>query len=521
MSDYVPQIKGQPVKSLTLLSLSIFTIFATHAHANTLKHVTIYQGSALVERTSPVSAGEQTVVFDCLAHTLDNTSVQISAPDSVSIGEISIESLSGSQAKHCQNDINNLQTELNHINAKLKAAQTTLAFLENLGKADSITLSGDITSQANQLANKTEEAELAINTLTEQKEQLEAQMREQGSTSTQVRKVSVRLASPRAEQISLSYVANRANWQPQYQAKLNTKTGKLDISLQALVSQQTGEHWRNAKVTLSTSQPSRQTSIYTPNPMPLNLETPIAARAKFATMNMVAPAAAPIMLEASAVEEPEVESYHVTSEQTGDIVSYSPSQLLTLASNGKRTTLTLDNKSASATLINRINLDGDLSAYWYAKAPRLDGTWLPAGVQLYRDGNFVGTGQFNQETLNTWGLGFGKNSQIIARHLNSDSNKGSSGLFGGKQTQTLNKAVEITNRLPTNATLELVSGIPVAKDSQITVKSSYSPTPQGDNWQDMQGVAYWQLSLAPNASTKVEQSHTITYPKDSTLYGLR
>ncbi len=56
---------------------------------------------------------------------------------------------------------------------------------------------------------------------------------------------------------SVTYVAVRARWIPTYDVQLQPDTGKVQVSFAGLVSQETGEDWTDAALTLSTAIPSQ------------------------------------------------------------------------------------------------------------------------------------------------------------------------------------------------------------------------------------------------------------------------
>lgn len=504
-----------------ILALSLGSLLAMGAHANQLSQVTIYQGNALIERTASTRAGEQTLVFDCLSHTLDYNSIQLSADDGVQLGEIQTQLLTGNDAKHCQSSAGTTQDELIAINAKIKATQSQITFLNNLARADNLTIASDIERMSTQMGEQMEQAERNLHALNTQKSALEARIRADGNSapSGQVNRVSVRLHSPNTAQVRLNYLVNHATWQPQYQARLNTRTGKLDLNLQARIRQQTGEYWQNAKVILSSSQPSQQSSSQPPYRMDLSLIDNESLMDGYPEILVEMAAPAP-MMRAKMVVADAASSFDIDTEQLGDIVTYSPTQRLTLAGDGKHTTLNLESVSLNSDVFQRVNLGGDLNAYWYASAKNLPSTWLPANMQLYRDGSFVGTGRFDSAALTQLGIGFGRNALIEVRAINQDKHTGQAGILGGKRTQTIARDFEITSQLPTATQLEVLSGIPVAKDSQISVKSSYEPAPISTQWQQQDGIAHWQFKLDPKAKVRISQTHTISHPKDSTLHGL-
>jgi hypothetical protein len=56
---------------------------------------------------------------------------------------------------------------------------------------------------------------------------------------------------------AVTYMALRARWYPSYDVQLQPDTGKVQVSFAGLVSQETGEDWSDAALTLSTAVPSQ------------------------------------------------------------------------------------------------------------------------------------------------------------------------------------------------------------------------------------------------------------------------
>lgn len=497
-------------KTLITTAIASIMLLASTSHANTLQHVTIYQNRALVERNMPAVAGTQTLIFDCLSHHLDQNSLQVAAANAT-IMDIQIKQIDNETSNRCS-DTNDKQQHLNDINARLQAAETTLAFLKNLSSASNLNLNQSIKDSAKELNDEMVAAALTIQALNAQKQQLTqtfGAQSEHGSTQ-----VHVRLQATAPTQATLSYIVSGVQWQPSYQAQLNTKTNTLTIALQAQISQRTGENWQNTPITLSTSQPSRRTAASTPRRRTFTLKNdePILTRNALGRT-------APEMLMAAAPIAAEDSDYHISQSQIGDIISYQPSATLSLNS-GDSTTLGLDNSRMTADIFQRINLD-DQTAYWYARTTPTQTVlqWVPAAMQLYRDGHFVGTGRFNGNTLANEGLGFGINQQILVSAIDAKQSDGSLSLSGNRQSKKYSSHFTITNRMSTAAKLEILSGIPTAGDDKINVQLDYTPTPDATTWQGVAGIAVWTPTLHPNQNFDIHQNHNISYPKDEILIG--
>lgn len=502
------------------------TAQAVNLTPSQIKQVTIYQGKAAVERELPVTGGgEQQVVFGCLSGNVDQNSIQINAPSPVNVGEINVQTLSGEQAKLCQRQgnqaIGQTQDSLDSINAKIIAQEATLAYLQNFGKTQQLNNTGNIKTSASELAQSAEQAAVTLAALRQQKAQLETQLASDMNASTtvanRVTQVSVRLASRSPSTVTLHYLVNGASWQPQYQANLDTERNQLDIKLQAVVAQTTGENWQNVPLTLSTAEPSYYTALNTPSANVLRLYDPKANSR--AMMAEPAPVVMPVVMDSGEDESSvPLPSYQANSTAKGDLTEYRLPQRVTIPSDGRRITTLLDSQTTAAEVWARSVPMDNLKAFWYAKAPSFNKNWVDGDIRLYRDNNYIGNGQFNVEQIRNNGFGFGVNHQILVTALADDNQSDKAGLFGGTKTETMTSRYRFTNQMNRPIKMEVVSGIPVSQDGQISVKSSYDPLPTTLTWQDKKGVVAWLFNLAPSQSQVIGKSHEISYPKDKELY---
>lgn len=73
--------------------------------------------------------------------------------------------------------------------------------------------------------------------------------------------VTVLASGKGAATLQLTYVIARARWIPTYDIRLFPKTNEVQLSFSGLVSQETGEDWNGAKLTLSTAVPASTTAF--------------------------------------------------------------------------------------------------------------------------------------------------------------------------------------------------------------------------------------------------------------------
>ena len=88
--------------ALLALGLNILAPLSAAAQdTSRIARVTVYPGSATVERSLRVPAGSRSVTFDCLAPGLDPASVQVRAEAPVRVGESSVQVLERALAPAC------------------------------------------------------------------------------------------------------------------------------------------------------------------------------------------------------------------------------------------------------------------------------------------------------------------------------------------------------------------------------------------------------------------------------------
>lgn len=88
-------------RTLPGLLASLFLLGTAAAAESRIARVTVYAGSATVERVARAPAGSRTLSFDCLPAGLDAQSLQVSADAGVRIGETSVLTLPRASAPRC------------------------------------------------------------------------------------------------------------------------------------------------------------------------------------------------------------------------------------------------------------------------------------------------------------------------------------------------------------------------------------------------------------------------------------
>lgn len=245
--------------------------------------VTVYSDRARVTRAASVSlSGTQRLELPLLVDTVDPASIRVEASGAevrrVDLAPASDEEIPTDQVRALLDELEKKDDEI----AKAEKAQETyraqLVLIERLRPSapsqeplkPSPRLSPGGWQQAIQFADQ-QEAELrqAIRGLAEQGRRLSRERQTLadkaallgGARRRSGHRVFVTLAGNGQARLTLTYMVMRARWVPTYDLQLLPDTGKVVVQLAGLVSQETGENWNGAALTLSTAVPSTATEL--------------------------------------------------------------------------------------------------------------------------------------------------------------------------------------------------------------------------------------------------------------------
>lgn len=533
--------------SIALATLAVLWGAATPAGAqdtpSRIARVTVYPGSATVERVAKVPAGARSVTLGCLPASLDAQSLQINADAAVRVGEFNVRTEDRDVVAACASPLDGRIRELEDQIAAVKAEAASLqlvdGYLKNVATggatteapggrlqaatpaqiaatADALRKSAhESQTRAHQLQRKQEALELALKPLAAERERTASQR-------AQVVSVTVTLATDREAELRLSYQVRGTGWQPTYRATLDAAKPSVLLERQALVAQNSGEDWSNVQLTLSTGQPGRATQGRLPRPWTLDMAVPApkpAMPAGAMTMSAAPAPASPVARRA--MVEDALPNFEVSSTDKAFATEFAVPQRITVPSTGQRITLALGSHTAPATLITRTAPAVEEAAYLVAELAPPPGVWPAGTVNLYRDGAFVGTGRIDfAAATNANGassLAFGRDELVTVRAEPAQDLTGSAGFTGSRVERRTRRAYTVENRHKAPITLQVLHAAPQSRNEKIEVESRYQPQPTDLAWNRTPGTVAWQQLLAAGATAQFSAEHTIRHPKDMEL----
>ena len=508
----------------------------TGPDASRITQVKVYPGSATVERVARVAAGSRSVTFACLPAGLDVQSLQVSAGASVRVGETSVLSEPRELSARCATSaldgrIRELEDQKAALQAENDALGMVTGYLKGLSGGGESAQGARAPMDARNLAAMTDAMRRAgQDSLLKQHQiqrkqadidrQLNPLMAERKRTQgngAQVVAVTVTLAASADADVKLSYQVNGPGWTPTYRALLDTGTRKVRIERQALVAQATGEDWRGAKLVLSTGQPRRETAGRTPGAWRIGIEPPQRAPASPAPAAMMAAPAPMASADKRVMAEAAEPLFDVNVFDNSFATEFAVPQSIDVPSNGQRVTLALGQHEDTAKLAARTSPRVDASAFLIAELAQPAGVWPAGALQLYRDGNFVGSGRWNAPSDSKLTLSFGRDELVRVQPEPEQDSQGTGGFVGSRAERKVQRAYVVENRHRTPIAVQVLEAAPVSVDEQVRVAAQFSPQPGELAWNKQPGLAMWSFDLEAGKTARVAADYTISYPKDARL----
>jgi hypothetical protein len=270
------------LKKLTLIIC--LAVFATTVKADDgqkveskVQKVTVFLNGAQVTRTATaqIAAGTSTLIFGNISPDIDVQSLQVRAAGEFTIMSVKNE-LNYLDEQTRQNGVVALQAQQKAIRDKIAFQNTLLAIdkqeEEMLSKNQVV--SGDNTGL--DLIKLKQALDFQTVRLTEIKKREAAQNEEIARLNIELKKYDKQIAdalkgsskatgnilvtisskAATSTTFTLSYVVKNAAWYPTYDIRAKNVNSPIAIAYKANVSQQSGEEWKNIKLTLSTGNPT-------------------------------------------------------------------------------------------------------------------------------------------------------------------------------------------------------------------------------------------------------------------------
>src|SRR6266851_113619 len=467
---------------LVVMSIGCGTAMAQEASRITA--VTLYPGSATVERTARVAPGMTRLEISGLPANFDPQTVRVESDAGIRIGEVSTQDQSRTAASNAresaiEDKIQALRDRQAVLDVDARSAQMAAEFISRLGAPASGTekpapaITGKSVAEVIEAVRRGgSDAFGRIQRVQVQKRELDKQIRalerdlaRLKSGARDVRTIAVGVSADRPGEVRVSYQVNGAGWRPAYRAGLDSAGSKVLLERQGAISQTTGEDWTNVKLRLSTGQPRLSPQGADPRSWKLSLHSPSVGAVSELSYNRAA--AAPAALRSAKVDELKQEA--PLEVQTTFSTEFEVPGAVSLPSDGRKLTVSLAKLSLPAKMRLRVVPRLDAAAVVTAEAERPEGVWLAGDIQLYRDGNYVGATSWNPQTSGGLVLSFGRDSLVRVKVDRAKDRNGSGGLIGQRNEREVSDLYTLTSHHKAPVELLVLESSPVSTNDQIKV----------------------------------------------------
>ncbi|MEH6435265.1 DUF4139 domain-containing protein [Massilia sp. DD77] len=507
-----------------------------------IRSVTLYPGSATVERVVEVAPGATQVEITGLLANFSTDTLRLQADAGIQVGQVVTRDLGradspSSRAAELESKVQALQDQIALIDADSKSAQLVQGYLERLGggeagagraaAGDPKALLGTLDAIRRGGADALERMhnnEVKKRALARQLEVFRRDLAKLQANTRDSRVMTIAVAARQAGKLVLSYQVSRAGWKPAYRASLDSQASSIELERLATISQKTGEDWSRVKLRLSTGQPSLSAQAPDPSPWLLSYRPPqVVTDMSYAPAPPPAPAPMAVAVSGSRIASSAADNYvaPVLETQGNFSTEFEVPARVDLAADGREISVGLGAQSLPVKQRVRIApRSSDEIAVLTAEAARPEGVWLPGQVQLRRDGSYVGALHWDPQASERLSLAFGRDPLMRVAIEHRDEMSGQTGFFKRDNEKRIADTYVVTSSHRQPVDILLLEPTPVSQSDKVHVKIALDPEPNIKDWQQRRGLVGWERSLKPNETARFKVDYTIGYPKEGSVQGL-
>lgn len=529
-----------------------------------VKDVTVYQNRAMITRTASVEVpkGAHEIVISKLSPTLDPNTIRVAgkADANVMIGTvnhnlINTPELTDERAKELNGKIQVLQDRLSLVQAEKQALNVQQKFLQNLGNHAQEQSNENITQldlNVDQWGGAAQAIGQGMEAVLKQRVQLDITMRgindEIAALQAEMNKlrgarknfyevsIAVEGTQDTTLDLELSYQIHNASWSPVYDARLSVNDdGKSELEIVQFgnVTQNTGEDWSNVKLTLSTAQPHRSTTLAELRPNWINIypegqrimRNQVMSRSGIADFAAEGMAMDEVAQLSAAPSRAKAEAVHMdaVAESNGFAVEYVLAGLVDVPSDGSASKLRIAVADVSHEMQTHIRPQLSQNAFWVAKMTLQGDAPLLAGqASLYRDDAYIGKGYIpflmpNKEHH----MSFGINDLITVETKTLKEEEKEAGMVLSSNEFNRHMITEIENIGKEPYAILVQKRIPSSQNEELEVEIVRDQTTSGYvmDWNNVKGVLSWEAEIAPSKTKNYELGYELSWPKGYNLSG--
>ena len=533
-----------PLVSALMLSVAPSALADDFIASSKIKDVMVFNDGASITRKANITlpAGNHTITVKGLPATLDTDMIRATFDTrGIAIRRMSVKRVHSSQVSDARRQkikgaIEALQTDMRVLNDEVGTAQIQLNYITRLspptgkGEQQSIASPSDLQGilefmgeNGNSLKEVIRNTELKKRELLEEINRLQRELGG-GRDDKYSHEITIKAyaAQPQKTNLSLTYHVDGAEWWLKYDVDINSQTNMLNLTQFAQVSQETGENWTDANITLSTEEPSLDIDAPELSPKFIDVIDPqirLRAEKRKAMQRATAQyAAEPELLleEIVATGSRRINTDFSTSFELvkGTNITSSPDEqsfeLMRHAQIVKIKAVIIPHKQEAAFLYGDFTYDGDTPLY-------------AGAIDIFRNGTFAGnstipTIQIGEDTS----FAMGQDNKIAVTLIDEGQNKDEKGLFNKDTEKAYRYAYTIENHHDRDFPVEVRAVRPTSVNEKLVIEALGSSTkPTSVDWQDLKGVYAWNKDIGAGKSWTIKHHYKLKFPKDMRVVAKR
>ncbi len=545
------------MKKITLL----FVLFSAISFAQKpifttakVKSATVYFNAAELSQTTSVNlpAGTSEIVIKNVADYLNENTVQIGAPNSVTvlsvqftqnyISEYEIDE-TNPVIKKVRDSISWTEKEIKKIQIDVYSNQQTIALLDgnqNVAGANSGLNVTELMKLVDYYKTKRTELDNNIVALKEKetklsqklsalKSKLEINTQKEDKNSKGKLIIQVMNEIAGLVNLDINYITNTASWQPFYDLRADNVNSPINMMYKAQVTQWTGIDWKKINLTLSSGNPNQNNQapilsswfLRYQQDLDYGFDDPSRLYREGDKQNVYNQIQSSPKLDEvvvvgySAKKEKSTISNYTNIQENQLNVSFDIDISYDILSNSKPHSVALKDIKLPAT-------------YKYYAAPRVEKeafllaeindyskyNLLPGEANIIFEGMYVGKTYINtNQTSDTLNLSMGRDKKISIKREKVVDKSGTK-FLSSKKEQTFTFDITVRNNKKEMVNMLLKDQYPLSTDKEIEVELLESNNAKENK---ETGILTWDLKLNPNETKKIRISYKVKYPKDKVI----
>lgn len=514
-----------------------------------VKNATVYFNGAELSQSATLNlpAGNSEIVIKNVANSINESTIQIGAPSSVTvmsvqftnnyISEYEIDENSPA-IKKVRDSIDFVQKDIVKIQIEKGSYTKTIELLDRnqqVSGANSGLNVAELIKMVDYYKNKRSELSNSITSLSEKetkqnerlqklKNRLEFDTKNEEKISSGKLILQVMNSVAGNTPIDISYITNTATWKPFYDLRAENLASSINMMYKAQVSQNSGIDWKKVKLTLSSGVPNQNNQAPSLSPWFLNYAYDYE---NGNSLQEVVITGYSRKKEKSDISIRGVSSAEIQKSSISNYTTIIENQLNTsfdidipydILSNGKIHSVTLKEIKLPATYKYFAVPKADKEAFLLAELSDYSKYNLLQGeANIVFEGMYVGKTQINpNQTSDTLRLSMGRDKKIaISREKIAD--KSGTKFLSSYKEQTFTYDIIVRNNKKEAVQILLEDQYPISSDKEMTVELLQSDKAKSNA---ETGILTWDLKLSPNEIKKIRISYKVKYPKDKTIDNL-